>query len=263
MRAGAARASRARLLLLVVWTGGGKRAAASGPEDATSAARQAVVDPRGLNDDESAGARFALSDHAGRPLDGQPQYAALDARCQQSLRRATAEAAAATPPRLQLYPDPLAGVTVAPRPRPDAVRLVYFILASRPSAPATVSRLVRALYHPSHLFLVHVDLKANASTHDALAAYAASRPNLHVMRTRRLVQWGGFSVVAALLDAIESFVHRVDFDFLINLSDADLALRARAAVSRRRRARPRPRECAAPPHAAPPHAAPPQAPTTS
>ena len=120
---------------------------------------------------------------------------------------------------------------MAARTRADDVRIVYFMLASRQSAPAMLSRAVRALYHPSHLFLFHVDLKANASTHEALVAYAAQKPNLHVLKTRRLVQWGGFSMVSVLLDAISSFVKRVDFDFFINLSDADLVLRTNEELS--------------------------------
>ena len=41
------------------------------------------------------------------------------------------------------------------------------------------------------LFLVHVDLKANASMHTSLVEHAKSLPNVHILKTRRLVQWGG------------------------------------------------------------------------
>ena len=41
------------------------------------------------------------------------------------------------------------------------------------------------------LFLVHVDLKANASMHMSLVEHAKSLPNVHILKTRRLVQWGG------------------------------------------------------------------------
>ena len=38
---------------------------------------------------------------------------------------------------------------------------------------------------------MHVDLKANASMHTALVQHAKGLPNVHVLKTRRLVQWGG------------------------------------------------------------------------
>ena len=38
-------------------------------------------------------------------------------------------------------------------------------------------------------------------------------------------------MVSALLDAISSFVKRVDFDFFINLSDAELSLRTNDELS--------------------------------
>ena len=39
-------------------------------------------------------------------------------------------------------------------------------------------------------------------------------------------------MLATLLDALASFVERIDFDFVINLSDADLALRTSAEMVR-------------------------------
>ena len=129
------------------------------------------------------------------------------------MRRAIAETG--KPSAQKLYPDPLNDVSVSARAHPDDVRLAFVILASRPSAPVTVPRLVHALYDPAHLFLIHVDLKANQTIHDELSELSAADRNVHVLRTRRLVQWGGFSMVAALLDAVASFVERVDFDFVI------------------------------------------------
>ena len=185
----------------------------------------AAVDAVGAAAEAAVESIFELTSNEGLPLSELPHLNVLGQRCQQSVRRALAEAEADPPTRLQLYPDPMHGVSVAARTDPEDVRLVFFILASRHGAPATVSRLVRALYHPSHLFLIHVDLKANASTHETLASFASRRLNVHVLKTRRLVQWGGFSMVSALMDSISSFIKRVDFDFFMNLSDADLALR--------------------------------------
>jgi protein xylosyltransferase len=51
-------------------------------------------------------------------------------------------------------------------------------------------------------------------------------PNIHLMRTRRLVQWGAWTMNLVLLDALHTAVSAgIDFDVVINLSDADIALR--------------------------------------
>ena len=45
-------------------------------------------------------------------------------------------------------------------------------------------------------------------------------------------QWGGFTTVLQLLDALASFVDRLEFDFVIPLSDSDLALRTNEEMVR-------------------------------
>ena len=112
------------------------------------------------------------------------------------------------------------------------VRLVYLIgVGGRPSAHLVVSRLLYALYSPTHLFLIHLDVKAEAAAAEACYALQRSHPNVRVLGARRLVQWGMFSMVAIALDAMASVVaSRLHFDFFINLSDADLALRTDAEM---------------------------------
>ena len=59
-----------------------------------------------------------------------------------------------------------------------------------------------------------------------MQAFERKHPNVRVMQTRRLVQWGMFTMVAIMLDAIHSVLSSaLSFDFFINLSDADLSLR--------------------------------------
>ena len=184
-------------------------------------ADEAAVDANGAQ--SAPESSFVLRDENALPIATEAKWTAFDRRCQTALKKALAEAGSETMPKL--YPDPLTDVSVEPRAAPDDVRVVYVILAARESAPLSVSRLVRALYHPTHLFLVHVDLKTNATAHEALTTFAASRPNVHVLKTRRLVQWAGFTAVLALLDALISFVDRLDFDFVVPLSDGELSLR--------------------------------------
>ena len=107
-------------------------------------------------------------DSNGEAIDASSHMAPLGTRCRQAVRRAVAESGKERPP-LSLFPDPLHQVSVGARAHPDDVRIVFFVLASRPGATQTVPRLVHALYDPSHLFIVHVDLKANQSIHDELS----------------------------------------------------------------------------------------------
>ena len=97
-----------------------------------------------------------------------------------------------------------------------------------------VQRLLYALYAPSHLFLIHLDVKATETAVAECFKLELSYANVHVLCTRRLVV-GMFSMVVPMLDAIkaalDSFDQRDDtFDYLINLSDADLALSTDAEV---------------------------------
>ena len=191
---------------------------------------QAVVDVTATIEQKNSLDDLVLFDSENQPLHTLTHLAPLGTRCQQAVRRAVADSGKAAP-QLSLFPDPLHGVSVAERAHPDDVRLVFFVLASRPSAALTVPRLVHALYDPAHLFLVHVDLKSNQTIVDDLARHFFDDANVHVLRTRRLVQWAGFSMVSVLLDSVASILQRVDFDFLINLSDADIALRTHDELS--------------------------------
>lgn len=193
-----------------------------GAVDAAGAQRPLI----GEND---AREELELFDHTGQPLSAKPKMEPVVQRCQKSLQTLLKEGDTEYK-KLTFYPDALAGVSVEPRALPDDPRLVYFVLTSRPSAAAVVERLLRSLYHPSHLFLLHADLKMNASNFGELAGLAALRPNVHLLKTRRMVQWGGFSMVLAMLDGLASFVDRIDFDFFLNIADSELSLRTNEEV---------------------------------
>ena len=86
-----------------------------------------------------------------------------------------------------MHADPLEGVQLGERDKVTDPRIVYFIGATHPSAAIMVSRLILALYHASHLFLVHVDLKAEG-VYEQIDNVVRQHPNIHMMGTRRLVQ---------------------------------------------------------------------------
>jgi hypothetical protein len=168
---------------------------------------------------------LSLADADGRSLSP-----ARNERCQAAISDALERQARST--RLQIYADPLTSVRLAPLNGTDDVRIVYFIgVGIREAAHLIVSRLIYALHAPSHLFLIHVDVKAGAKVVDACTMLGRQYPNVHVLGTRRLVQWGMFSMVAPALDAIKTVLTAgLRFDFFINLSDADLALRTDAEM---------------------------------
>ena len=167
--------------------------------------------------------RHALNGFDGRPLGATSD--ALDARCQSSVDELLGRSGEEKGPRL--YADPLDGVRVAPLNSTSDVRIVYLIgIGARPFAHLVASRLLYALYSPTHLFLLHIDVKASTEAAEAMYALERQHANVRVLQARRLVQWGMWSMVAIMLDAVHTLLSsQLPFDFLINLSDADLALR--------------------------------------
>lgn len=152
-----------------------------------------------LEESADSGAPFNLTDYKGE-LVATPRAK----RCVRAVRTALHQQRLGIGPRL--YADKMAGVQVGPRDAPEDPRLVYFLMLSRPTAHLTVSRLLHAVHHPSHLFLLHLDLKMNETAAEAVRAYAEPLSNVHLMRRRRLVQWGAFTMVATMLDAMRSVV---------------------------------------------------------
>jgi len=214
---------------------GGSSDAADDPIAAIDAGVPALMDaPFGDVAAASSERRWELTDYAGRPLNESSE--ALDRRCQQAINEVMErERSQSAPP---LYSDPLEGVQVAPKNSSAEVRVVYFIgVGPRPHAHVVVSRLLYALWSAVNLYLLHIDVKAGGEAVSECMRLDAQYPNVHVMRTRRLVQWGMFSMVSNYLDGIRSVLDAAkrgdfdfDFDFFINLSDADLALRTDAEV---------------------------------
>lgn len=157
----------------------------------------------------------------------------LLARCQAALRRRRERTATLPPLRI----DPLAPLPLADAALPSpAVRFVYFIMASRPYAHETINRNVRALQNPraftdkgtneSNVFVLHVDAKMTAEGVSTLRNGVRAGADVYYVRRPRHVMWAGFSMVLAHLDVMASLVARkLSFEYLINLSDADLTLR--------------------------------------
>ena len=197
-----------------------------------------------------------MTDHFGHDVAAYENMTHLHSRCQQALKRAIWEEEHELPP--YLHADPLEGVQLGERDKVTDPRIVYYIGATRSTAAIMVSRLILALYHSSHLFLVHVDLKAEG-VYEQIENVVRQHPNIHMLGTRRLVQvpcteppmrapgpthrrrtlpttpaqWGSWTMMLPLLDAIKTITERsIDYDFVINLSDADVALRTNDEILR-------------------------------
>ena len=204
--------------------------------DETAAATAALAQASGGTNASSPLAASAPSQYSLIGYDGRPLAAistALDQRCQTAVADVLQRERNQEP--VPLYADPLEAINLRPRNATEhGVRIVYLIgIGARPSAHYVVSRLLYALFSPVDLFLMHLDIKAAPEA--AKVCYQLERKyaaNVRVLRARRLVQWGTFSMVAIALDAIKSALDAsVEFDFFINLSDADISLRTNAEMA--------------------------------
>ena len=178
----------------------------------------------------NSGAAINISDWLGKPL---PETDPLLQKCRRAISKRLLRTAELPP----LIIDPLSPLPLADAaPGGSAVKMVYFIMASRKYAHDTINRNVHALQKPgalnaigsndSNLFLLHVDAKMSAEDDQHLRERVKSRPDLYYIRRPRHVMWAGWSMVLAMLDTMASLVaRRLDFEYLINLSDADLTLR--------------------------------------
>ncbi|GMI52901.1 hypothetical protein ScalyP_jg981, partial [Parmales sp. scaly parma] len=87
---------------------------------------------------------------------------------------------------------------------PTNLNLLYVILTHK--NPSQTIRLISALSAVGHSFVIHVDSRASSNpTHIALVNHYLDHPLVHVVPDsyRVSVNWGGFSIVQATLNAIK------------------------------------------------------------
>jgi hypothetical protein len=172
-----------------------------------------------------------IIDHEDNQIAGVDSLARLERAC----RRAAQQRLEEPPPStssLFARADPEAATALTPSESSSKdISIAYLIMGHRRFAHTTISRLLHALWHPSHSFLLHLDARTNATAVDDLKARYAARQNVHVMSSRRSIGWGAFSMVELLLTALATSLHaHPSFDFFINLSDADVALRTNREI---------------------------------
>lgn len=106
--------------------------------------------------------------------------------------------------------------------------VAYLVLAHH--KPRQLLRLLGAIDNPVDVFAIHVDRKSPPPMHAAVDAWAATRPNVHVVPSRGLA-WGGWSLAQVQLDAIGLLLDRdAGWTHFANLSGQDFPLRTPDAI---------------------------------
>ena len=106
--------------------------------------------------------------------------------------------------------------------------LAYCILAHK--NPAQVARLLRAVWHPDNLYVLHFEKRAPRAEHQALARLADEHPNVRILPPRAVL-WGRYSQVAIQLDALSRLLKdNVGWTHFINLTGQDFPLKPQTDI---------------------------------
>ncbi|XP_033317275.1 xylosyltransferase oxt [Bombus bifarius] len=112
----------------------------------------------------------------------------------------------------------------------NPVRIAY-LLTVNGRASRQVKRLINILYHPSHLFYIHVDARQDYLYREMLEVEKSCKiNNIKVARGENLRHasiWGGASLLTTLLKSAQQMLaHHHHWDFLVNLSESDFPIKS-------------------------------------
>lgn len=115
-----------------------------------------------------------------------------------------------------------------------SVRIAY-LLTVNGRASRQVRRLINILYHPSHLFYIHVDARQDYLYREMLEVEKSCKTNnIKVARGENLRHasiWGGASLLTTLLKSAQQMLaHHHHWDFLVNLSESDFPIKNNAQL---------------------------------
>ncbi|KYN31445.1 Xylosyltransferase oxt [Trachymyrmex septentrionalis] len=110
------------------------------------------------------------------------------------------------------------------------VRIAY-LLTVNGRASRQVKRLISILYHPSHLFYIHVDARQDYLYREMLELEKSCKlNNIKVARgegLRHASIWGGASLLTTFLKSAQQMLaYHQHWDFLVNLSESDFPLKS-------------------------------------
>ncbi|MBU1345728.1 MAG: beta-1,6-N-acetylglucosaminyltransferase [Alphaproteobacteria bacterium] len=106
--------------------------------------------------------------------------------------------------------------------------IAYLLLVHR--FPDQFERLFRAIHHPDHHYVVHVDANAEPGVGRRIEAFLSAYPNAAMLKSRPAL-WGGYSLVDAELRGMARLLEMgADWEFFINLSGQDFPLKSQSAI---------------------------------
>lgn len=106
--------------------------------------------------------------------------------------------------------------------------IAYLILVHR--YPGQFKRLFRAIYHPAHYYLVHVDKRSGVGLQTEIQDFLSGFPNTSLLKSQSTL-WGGYSLVNTELRGIEELLKiGSEWEFFINLSAQDFPLKSQTYI---------------------------------
>nr|CAG4641469.1 EOG090X01AN [Eurycercus lamellatus] len=103
---------------------------------------------------------------------------------------------------------------------------IAFILTLNGRALRQVTRLIRMIYRPHHIYLIHVDARQDYLFRNLLQL-ELKYPNIRLTRKRHSSIWGGASLLDVLLEAMEQLLEMdAHWQFAFNLSESDFPLKS-------------------------------------
>lgn len=106
--------------------------------------------------------------------------------------------------------------------------IAYCILAHK--NPEQMRRLLRAVWHPENLYVLHYDKRSARAEHAVVARLPEEFPNVRILPCRA-VFWGRFSQVAVQIKALKLAVQSAAaWTHFINLTGQDFPLRPQSEI---------------------------------
>src|SRR4030095_12068076 len=102
--------------------------------------------------------------------------------------------------------------------------IAYCILAHK--NPEQMRRLLRAVWHPANLYVLHYDKRSPRVDHQVVARFPEEFPGVRILPSKA-VFWGRFSQVAVQIEALKLAVQSAAaWTHFINLTGQDFPLRS-------------------------------------
>ncbi|MBB6498108.1 beta-1,6-N-acetylglucosaminyltransferase [Pedobacter cryoconitis] len=100
------------------------------------------------------------------------------------------------------------------------MRIAHIIVAHK--NPAQLEKLIRAMYHPDFDFYIHLDKKVDIGPFE----YLKEVPRVHFIKDRTVCNWGGFSLVEAVIKSIDEIRKTgIAYDFVNLMSGQDYPIK--------------------------------------